>query len=548
MKVTLTFNEQRRAAYRQQGLWGDASLADYWQQTARAMPDKIAVVDNHGASYTYSALDHAASCLANWMLAKGIESGDRIAFQLPGWCEFTVIYLACLKIGAVSVPLLPSWREAELVWVLNKCQAKMFFAPTLFKQTRPVDLILPLQNQLPQLQQIVGVDKLAPATSSLSLSQIIADNTSLTTAITTHGDELAAVLFTSGTEGLPKGVMLTHNNILASERAYCARLNLTWQDVFMMPAPLGHATGFLHGVTAPFLIGARSVLLDIFTPDACLALLEQQRCTCMLGATPFVYDLLNVLEKQPADLSALRFFLCGGTTIPKKVARECQQRGIKLLSVYGSTESSPHAVVNLDEPLSRFMHTDGYAAAGVEIKVVDDARKTLPPGCEGEEASRGPNVFMGYFDEPELTARALDEEGWYYSGDLCRMDEAGYIKITGRKKDIIVRGGENISSREVEDILLQHPKIHDACVVAMSDERLGERSCAYVVLKAPHHSLSLEEVVAFFSRKRVAKYKYPEHIVVIEKLPRTTSGKIQKFLLRKDIMRRLTQDVCEEIE
>ncbi|EFU3941418.1 medium-chain fatty-acid--CoA ligase [Escherichia coli] len=548
MKVTLTFNEQRRAAYRQQGLWGDASLADYWQQTARAMPDKIAVVDNHGASYTYSALDHAASCLANWMLAKGIESGDRIAFQLPGWCEFTVIYLACLKIGAVSVPLLPSWREAELVWVLNKCQAKMFFAPTLFKQTRPVDLILPLQNQLPQLQQIVGVDKLAPATSSLSLSQIIADNTSLTTAITTHGDELAAVLFTSGTEGLPKGVMLTHNNILASERAYCARLNLTWQDVFMMPAPLGHATGFLHGVTAPFLIGARSVLLDIFTPDACLALLEQQRCTCMLGATPFVYDLLNVLEKQPADLSALRFFLCGGTTIPKKVTRECQQRGIKLLSVYGSTESSPHAVVNLDDPLSRFMHTDGYAAAGVEIKVVDDARKTLPPGCEGEEASRGPNVFMGYFDEPELTARALDEEGWYYSGDLCRMDEAGYIKITGRKKDIIVRGGENISSREVEDILLQHPKIHDACVVAMPDERLGERSCAYVVLKAPHHSLSLEEVVAFFSRKRVAKYKYPEHIVVIEKLPRTASGKIQKFLLRKDIMRRLTQDVCEEIE
>ncbi len=548
MKVTLTFNEQRRAAYRQQGLWGDASLADYWQQTARAMPDKIAVVDNHGASYTYSALDHAASCLANWMLAKGIESGDRIAFQLPGWCEFTVIYLACLKIGAVSVPLLPSWREAELVWVLNKCQAKMFFAPTLFKQTRPVDLILPLQNQLPQLQQLVGVDKLAPATSALSLSQIIADNTPLTTAITVHGDELAAVLFTSGTEGLPKGVMLTHNNILASERAYCARLNLTWQDVFMMPAPLGHATGFLHGVTAPFLIGARSVLLDIFTPDACLALLEQQRCTCMLGATPFVYDLLNLLEKQPADLSALRFFLCGGTTIPKKVARECQQRGIKLLSVYGSTESSPHAVVNLDDPLSRFMHTDGYAAAGVEIKVVDDAHKTLPPGCEGEEASRGPNVFMGYFDEPELTARALDEEGWYYSGDLCRMDEAGYIKITGRKKDIIVRGGENISSREVEDILLQHPKIHYACVVAMPDERLGERSCAYVVLKAPHHSLSLEEVVAFFSRKRVAKYKYPEHIVVIEKLPRTASGKIQKFLLRKDIMRRLTQDVCEEIE
>lgn len=545
MKVTLTFNAVRRKTYRQQGFWGDASLGDYWHQTAQAVPDKIAVVDNQGDSYTYAALDSAANSLASWFLSCGIQPGDRIAFQLPGWCEFTLIYLACLKTGAVSVPLLPAWREAELVWVLNKCKAKIFFAPTLFKQTRPVDLILPLQNQLPHLQQIVAVDKLAPATASLALSQLLT-TPPLTKAISVHADELAAVLFTSGTEGMPKGVMLTHNNILASERAYCARLNLNWQDVFLMPAPLGHATGFLHGVTAPFLIGARSVLLDIFTPTACLELLQQQRCTCVLGATPFVYDILCCVEKQPYDLSSLRFFLCGGTTIPRKIARDCQQLGIKLLSVYGSTESSPHAVVNLDDSLSRMMNTDGYAAAGVEIKVVDEARKTLPPGTEGEEASRGPNVFMGYLDEPEMTARALDSDGWYYSGDLCRMDDAGYIKITGRKKDIIVRGGENISSREVEDILLQHPRIHDACVVAMPDDRLGERSCAYVVLKSPHHSLSLESVVTFFSRKRVAKYKYPEHLVVIEKLPRTASGKIQKFLLRQDIIQRL-QAECVEV-
>ncbi|EAM2518619.1 hypothetical protein EKE42_05360 [Salmonella enterica] len=314
------------------------------------------------------------------------------------------------------------------------------------------------------------------------------------------------------------------------------------KDVFLMPAPLGHATGFLHGVTAPFLIGARSVLLDIFTPEACLTLLAQQRCTCMSGATPFIYDLLCAVEQQPADLSSLRFFLCGGTTIPKKVARDCQQRGIKLLSIYGSTESSPHSMVNLGDSTSRMMNTDGYAATGVEIKIVDEDRNTLPAGHEGEEASRGPNVFMGYLDEPELTARALDNEGWYYSGDLCRMDEDGYIKITGRKKDIIIRGGENISSREVEDILLQHPRIHDACVVAMPDERLGERSCAYVVLKPPHLSLTLEEVIAFFSRKRVAKYKYPERIVIVEKLPRTASGKVQKFLLRQDIIERLRQE------
>ncbi|MBS1207473.1 MAG: cyclohexanecarboxylate-CoA ligase [Proteobacteria bacterium] len=542
MSVTITFNAERRKAYRRQGYWGDASLGDYWHQTLRAMPDKLAVVDNHGDSYTYTALDHAASCLATWLLNSGIQPGDRVAFQLPGWCEFTVIYLACLKTGAVSVPLLPAWREAELVWVLNKCQAKIFFAPTLFKQTRLVDLILPLQNQLPWLQRIVGVDKLAPATTSLSFRQLVQENAPLIAPREVHGDELAAVLFTSGTEGMPKGVMLTHNNILASERAYCARLNLTWQDVFLMPAPLGHATGFLHGVTAPFLIGARSVLLDIFTPEACLTLLEQQRCTCMLGATPFVYDILCAVGKQPADLSSLRFFLCGGTTIPKKVAQGCQQLGIKLLSIYGSTESSPHAVVNLDDPLPRMMNTDGYAAAGVEIKVVDESRKTLLRGMEGEEASRGPNVFMGYLDEPELTARALDNEGWYYSGDLCRMDDAGYISITGRKKDIIVRGGENISSREVEDVLLQHPAIEDACVVAMPDERLGERSCAYLVLKTREPSLRLEDVVAFFSRKRMAKYKYPERIVIVDKLPRTSSGKIKKFLLRQDIIQRLNKE------
>lgn len=180
---------------------------------------------------------------ANWLLSQGIQPGDRVAFQLPGWCEFTLIYLACLKTGAVSVPLLPARREAELVWVLNKCQAKIFFAPTVFKQNRPVDLILPLQNQLRHLTHIVGVDKLAPATTALALSQIIDRSEPLQSDINIHGDELAAVLFTSGTEGMPKGVMLTHNNILASERAYCARLNLTARCV-----PDACATGPRHRI------------------------------------------------------------------------------------------------------------------------------------------------------------------------------------------------------------------------------------------------------------------------------------------------------------
>ncbi|PWC12577.1 medium-chain fatty-acid--CoA ligase [Brenneria corticis] len=549
MTVTIKFNAARREYYRQQGYWGDASLADYWHQSVKAAPEKIAVLDNQGASYTYAQLDRAAGSVAAYLLDAGIRPGDRVAFQLPGWCEFTIIYLACLKTGAVSVPLLPAYRETELIWTLNKSRARVLFAPTLFKNASPLERIVPLRSQLPHLQRVVAVDKLAPADSTPALSQLLQDYSPLENPVRTHGDELAAVLFTSGTEGVPKGVMLTHNNIVASERAYCATLNLSWLDTILMPAPLAHATGFLHGVTAPFIIGARSVLLDIFNPSECLTFLEREKCTCVMGATPFVYDLLCCVQQRHYDLSSLRFFLCGGTTIPKKISRDCLQAGIKLLSVYGATESSPHAVVKLDDPLSRVINTDGTAAPGVEIKIVDKARKTVPRGVEGEEASRGPNVFMGYLDEPELTARALDQDGWYYSGDLCRMDEDGYIKITGRKKDIIVRGGENISSREVEEILLQHPRVRDAGVVAMPDARLGERSCAYLVLKAPYQTLTLEEVIAFFSRKRVAKYKYPEWVVIVDALPRTASGKIKKYLLRQDIIQRLAlraeeDDIC----
>ncbi|MCL2891529.1 medium-chain fatty-acid--CoA ligase [Brenneria tiliae] len=546
MTVTIKFNAARREYYRQQGFWGDASLADYWHQSVKVAPQKIAVLDNQGASYTYAQLDRAAGSVAAYLLDAGIRPGDRVAFQLPGWCEFTIIYLACLKTGAVSVPLLPAYRETELIWTLNKSQARVLFAPTLFKNASPLERVAPLRSQLPHLQRVVAVDKLAPAASTPALSQLLQDYSPLENPVRTHGDDLAAVLFTSGTEGVPKGVMLTHNNILASERAYCATLNLSWLDTILMPAPLAHATGFLHGVTAPFIIGARSVLLDIFNPSECLTFLEREKCTCVMGATPFVYDLLCCVQQRRYDLSSLRFFLCGGTTIPKKISRDCLQAGIKLLSVYGATESSPHAVVKLDDPLSRVINTDGTAAPGVEIKIVDKARQTVPRGVEGEEASRGPNVFMGYLDEPELTARALDQDGWYYSGDLCRMDEDGYIKITGRKKDIIVRGGENISSREVEEILLQHPRVRDAGVVAMPDARLGERSCAYLVLKAPYRTLTLEEVVAFFSRKRVAKYKYPERVVIVDALPRTASGKIKKYLLRRDIIQRLALRVEED--
>ena len=537
--TTMKINETLKARYRQQGYWGEATLADYWRLSARAFADKQAVSDNHGTRYTYRELDYAAASLATWMVEKGIQPGDRIALQLPGWCEFTLIYLACLKSGAVVVPLLPAFRESELAWILNKCQARILFTPTRFKNSRPIQMLPSLRPLLPYLESVVAVEKLEPAGHGITLNQILASCKPLVDDIPSGSDDLAALLFTSGTEGHPKGVMLTHNNIIASERAYCTTLNINHADILLMPAPLAHATGFMHGVTAPFMIGARSVLMDIFVAEQCLDILEQEQCTCIMGATPFACDLLKVMQSRPHDLSALRFFLCGGTTIPGKLVRDYHKAGIPLLGVYGSTESAPHAIVRPQDSLIRQVNTDGAAVAGVEIKIVDRKRNTLAEYTEGEEASRGPNVFVGYFDEPELTALALDDAGWYYSGDCCRLDKEGYIKITGRKKDIIVRGGENISSREIEDILLLHPSICDAAVVAMPDKRLGERACAYIVLNSSESSLTLADVIAFFATRRIAKYKYPERLVIIDSLPRTASGKIKKFLLRKDIIQRL---------
>lgn len=335
--------------------------------------------------------------------------------------------------------------------------------------------------------------------------------------------------------------MLTHNNIISSEKAFAATFNLNYLDVIFMPSPLAHASGFHHGVTTSFLLGAKCVLQDVHNPENSLHLIERERITCGNASTPLVYDILNILENQKFDTSSLRFFFCGGSPVPRHMVKQSLEAGFKVIGVYGSTESVPHTCSRLDDPIERIIHTDGTSVPGVEIKVVDELRRDVPPGVQGEEASRGPNVFVGYLKEPELTARVLDEDGWYYSGDLCTMDENRYIRINGRKKDIIIRGGENISSVEVEDILLHHPNVRDVAVVGMPDPRLGERACAYVVLKFSEKELTMEDIRAFFAQMNVAKYKYPERIEIVKSIPRNENCKIKKFLLREDIKSKLEQ-------
>lgn len=542
MTLEMKINEERKRDYRQAGYWGDATLADYWQMSVLCAPEKVAVVDLQGTSYTYAELDDAAGRVASFLKECGVRPGDFVSFQIPAWSEFTVIYVACLKVGAVVNPICWGYRGDEVLYVLNKCESKVLFIPSEFRGFDYYPMLCSLRLKLPSLKEIVIVEKLKKTEQGTTLSRIIKDYPPLAENCRRSADDLAAVLFTSGTESFPKGVMLTHNNIISAEKSLAAAVNFSNFEVMLMPAPTAHAIGFHHGVTAPFMYGAKSVLQDIFKPEITLQLIEREKCTCCMGATPLVYDILRTLQKKQFDISSLRLFMCGGAPIPRHMVKESMEAGIKVIGVYGSTESVPHTAVRLADSMERIIGTDGTAVSSVEIQVVDESRRPVPTGAQGEEASRGPMVFVGYLKEPELTAKALDDNGWYYSGDLCTMGSDGYIRVTGRKKDIIIRGGENISSIELENILLQHPNVLEAGVVAMPDPRLGERVCAYVALKDKDKGLTLEEVKAFFEEKSVSKFKYPERIEIVENLPRTASGKIQKFILRQDIKSKLAKD------
>lgn len=532
-----------REKYRAQGDWGDATLADFWKMAVLCTPEKKAVIDDQGASYTYQELDKASNSLAVYFRECGVATGDIVSFQIPGWAEFTMIYIACLKSGAVANPILPCLRAKDVGYILRKCETKLYFCPTVYRKFDYTGMLEELLPQLPDLKHVVVVEKTEESkdTRFIRLSSIIKKAAVWNASSAMNADALAAVLFTSGTESFPKGVMLTHNNIISSERAFTAALNITYRDKILMPSPTAHAMGFHHGVTAAFMTGATSVLLDRFKAEAALSLIERERCTCTMGPSPFVYDLVQSLQEQKRDISSLRFFLCGGAPIPRHMFQEALAVGIRMLGVYGATESVPHVVHALTDPAEKIFSTDGRPLPGIEIKIVDENRKPVEGLVQGEEASRGPNVFAGYLKEPELTAHVFDEDGWYYSGDFCVMDADGYLNVTGRKKDIIIRGGENVSSVEIEHILLKHENVKDAAIIGMPDLRLGERICAYVVLKDKEKTITIEDVKDFFARHKAAKCKWPEHLEFVDDLPRTASGKIQKYILREDIRKKISQ-------
>lgn len=409
-----------------------------------------------------------------------------------------------------------------------------------------------VKDSIKTLKVVILVDAVKEATSKVVTLREIMEDSSLSWDELLHdnekkltGQDIALILCTSGTTCGTKGVLLTHDNIRYSESIFNQELGLSKADIMFMPAPLNHATGFHHGLIAPMLLGAKVVLQQKYQCRKAIELMNQEHVTYSMGATPFIYDILREIEENGGELPDLKFYLCGGAPVPGYMVQKAWKFGILLCEVYGSTESVPHVFVRPSEAIKLNGTTSGRAIKGVEIRVVDENGNDVPVGTPGEELSRGPQVFVGYLKARDITDEALDDDGWFHSGDLCVMDENNNIKIIGRKKDMIVRGGENLNSNEINDNLEGYPGIGDHTIIGMPDDRLGERICAFVVPKPGYEGLNLEDLRTWLQSKHVPKRFWPEHLELIDRIPHTGSGKVKKYLLKSELERRLENRIGE---
>lgn len=536
----MKINPGQKQLYIDRGYWTEETLLDRWQRTVSMYPDREYVADDRKNRYTYRQMDEASSVLAAYLKEIGVKPHDVVSFQIPVWSEFVLIVIACLKVGAVMHPIGLSHEEADLVYGMNKTGTRVYFGVTWFKNKDYESRILSVRSQIPSLEQVVLLDSTRkPQSDCITLSEIMRTRKPLACEAFggMNGFDVTLILCTSGTTGGNKGVMLTHNNIIFSEEMFNRELGLDERDVMFMPAPLHHATGFHHGVIAPMLMGAKLVLQQKFSCQEAIDLMNREQCTYSMGATPFIYDILRYMEEKGGALPYLKFYLCGGAPVPGYMVQKADQYGIRLCEVYGSTESVPHVFVRPGEALDLDGRTSGRAMAGVEVRVVDEKGQDVPPGVIGEEISRGPNVFVGYLKDRETTDRFLTEEGWFYSGDLCVSDEKGNIHIVGRKKDMIVRGGENLNANEIDNDVEGCPGVWDHAVIGMPDERMGERICVFVVPEAGM-AVTLEDMTCYMKEKHVQKRYWPERVEMIDKIPRTASGKVKKYLLLEELKKR----------
>ena len=536
----------RRARMLEQGLWHERTINDYLDACVAAFPDKLAltavqVETGDVRRFTYRTLAQMADRIAVGMSRLGVGKDDVVACQLPNWWQFTLVYLACSRIGAVMNPLMHIFRERELSFMLKHGEAKVMIVPKSFRGFDFEQMLTALQPSLPTLQHVIAVGGQGASSFEALLSgpewENEADAQDILTRSRPGPDDVTQLIYTSGTTGEPKGVMQTANTLMSNIVPYAERMHLDAEAVVLMASPMAHQTGFMYGLMMPIMLKAGVVLQDVWEPKQATALIQQEQVTFTMASTPFLTDLARTVGEQRQaggpGVPTLRTFLCAGAPIPGPLVEQARAAlGAKIVSAWGMTENGAVTTTELGDDDERAVNTDGHPLPGVEIKVVDASDQPLPTGEAGRLLLRSCSNFGGYLKRPQLNG--TDADDWFDTGDLARIDERGYLRITGRSKDVIIRGGENIPVVEIESLLYKHPAVALAAVVSFPDERLGERACAVVVPKAGQ-SIDLAEVQRFMKEHKVAIQYVPERLIVQEAMPATPSGKIQKFKLREAI-------------
>ena len=536
--IAPTFRTAEERQYLPQGLWPGKLLPAYGESMARSAPDAACVVDR-GRTYTFAQIDAWAARVAEFLHTLGVRKGEAITFQLPNWVESIVLNQAALKMGAVINPVIPIYREREMSFILKEAESAVYVVPASFRNFDYIGMAQGLQREAPSLKHIVAVGE----SKAKGVQAFPAAPSTLTGAgksIASLGaDDPALLLYTSGTTASPKGVVHTHNTLASENEGMAKWYRWSNADTIFMGSPVTHITGFLYGMLLPFMLGTKVVLLDAWDPAQAIALIRQHGCTLTVGATPFLQDVLDTVRKQslkPGDVP-LKTFVCGGADVPAQLVYDVRAYGIGAGRVYGSSEYPTYSGFAPDSPLELCAASDGLPMSG-QGKVVDDDGNTLPQGQPGELLLKGPERFLGYLDA-SLNDDSFTSDGWFSTGDLVAIRPDGSVEVKGRKKDIINRGGEKISAKEVEDLLYKHPLVKEVAIVAMPDERLTEKACAYIVPKDPTHAPTIQDFAAFLAAERVAKQKYPERVEIIAALPKTASGKVEKYVLRQDISKKL---------
>jgi acyl-CoA synthetase (AMP-forming)/AMP-acid ligase II len=496
------------------------TFIDAFVAAAKQAPDTPLIVSSDIAPSEARLADVVAAGrrMGTRMTAAGVCAGDVIGVMLPNWREWLVCAVACAQAGAVLLPIVTIYGVKELGFILRQSRAKWLFTPQNWRNMDYAALVEEC-GAMPDLARhvMLGADFAA-----------LEGEGAIAAPTLRNPDDLALLVYTSGTTADPKGVMHSSRSMLAEIEVLVATRAPGEAVVSLSPWPPGHVAGALSMLR--FLTGIPLVAMDQWDAATAAFLIERHRVTASSG-TPFhLSGIVEAADRDGRDLSSLRSYLVGAAPVPTALVERCVAAGLAVYHCYGSSEHPTVTSGTADDPLDKRLGTEGRVMAGSALRFVDDDGSDVALGEEGEICTRGPELFMGYLDET-LNEAAFLPGGWYRTGDIGRLDADGYLLITDRKKDIIIRGGENIASKEVEAVLLSHPSVADVAVVAAPDERMGEVVRACVVLK-PGATLTLEDVRAHFAGAGVAKQKTPERLTVLDELPRNASGKVLKHVLR----------------